>query len=97
ARTGATFQPGSGDYLIAFSVAESVRIPHHSSARTTEVTLLRHDRLGPLFQAVAEATEEAIYNSVLRATTVRGRDAHVAHALPLDELQRILKKYGRGK
>jgi D-aminopeptidase len=97
ARSGATFQPGSGDYAIAFSVAESVRIPYRSAARTATETILRDDQLGPLFQAVAEATEEAIYNSLLRATAVRGRDGHEAQALPLDELQRILKKYGRGK
>ncbi len=96
ARPGATFQPGSGDYAIAFSVAESVRIPYRSAARTATETILRDDQLGPLFQAVAEATEEAIYNSLLRATTVRGRDGHEAQALSLDELQRILKKYGRG-
>ncbi len=97
ARTGATFQPGSGDYVIAFSVAEPVRIAHRTSARTATVTLLRQDRLGPLFQAAAEATEEAIYNSLLRATTVRGRAGHEARALSIDELQHILKKYGRRK
>ena len=97
ARSGATFQQGSGDYAIAFSVAESVRVPHGSAARAATEVILRDDRLGPLFQAVAEATEEAIYNSLLRATTIRGRDGHEAHALPLEEVRRILKKYGRGK
>jgi D-aminopeptidase len=97
ARTGATFQPGSGDYVIAFSVAESVRIAHRGSALASTAALLRDDRLGPLFQAVAEAAEEAIYNSLLRATTVSGRDGHEARALSIDEVQRILKKYGRGK
>lgn len=99
ARTGATFQQGSGDYVIAFSVGESVRIPHRSFAPTATpatVTLLRQESLGPLFQAVAEATEEAIYNSLLRATTVRGYQGHEDPALPIDELKRILKKYGRG-
>jgi D-aminopeptidase len=52
--------------------------------------------LSPLFQSVAEATEEAIYNSLLRATTVHGYQGHEAQALPLDEVVRILKKYGRG-
>ncbi len=97
ARTGAAFGPGSGDYAIAFSVAESVRILYRSAAGTATETILRDDRLGPLSQSVAEATEEAIYNSLLRATTVRGRDGHEAQALAIDEVQRILKKYGRGK
>ena len=96
ARTGASFSHGSGDYVIAFSTAESVRIPHDSPQPTAQVTLLRDDALSPLFQAVAEATEEAIYNSLLRATSVRGYQNHEAQALPLNELQRILKKYGRG-
>lgn len=115
ARTGATFQAGSGDYVIAFSAAESVRIPYfrggHSelypggvtemrkvlAERTLTRTVVRQERLSPLFQAVAEATEEAIYNSLLRATTVRGYQGHESQPLPIDDLVRILKKYGRGK
>jgi D-aminopeptidase len=96
ARTGASFSHGSGDYVIAFSTAASVRIPHESPVPTASPTLLRDDKLSPLFQAVAEATEEAILNSLLRATTVRGHQNHEAPALPLDELLRVLKKYGRG-
>jgi len=69
ARTGASFSHGSGDYVIAFSTAESARIPYESGGVTTNLTLVRDDKLSPLFQAVAEATEEAIYNSLLRATT----------------------------
>jgi len=103
ARTGASFSNASGDYAIAFSVAESVRIRLRSSAQQLidplwliSVTLLADPENSPLFQAVAEATEEAIYNSLLRATTVRGHQGHEAQALPLDELRRVLKKYGRG-
>lgn len=114
ARTGATFQGGSGDYVIAFSAADSVRIPYFRGGwpelypggvaemekvlaeRTITRTFLKQERLSPLFQAAAEATEEAIYNSLLRATSVRGHLGHEAQALPLDELQHILKKYGRG-
>ena len=103
ARTGASFSNASGDYAIAFSVAESVRIRLRSSAQQLidplwliSVTLLADPENSPLFQAVAEATEEAILNSLLRATTVRGHQNHEAQALPLGELQRILKKYGRG-
>jgi D-aminopeptidase len=95
ARTGASFSHGSGDYVIAFSTAESVRIAHTAPTATKTVSLLQEAELTPLFQAVAEATEEAIYNSLLRATAVRGRDGHEAQALPLDKLEGILKKYGR--
>ncbi|MFQ5662834.1 MAG: P1 family peptidase [Terriglobia bacterium] len=97
ARTGADFSHGSGDYVIAFSTAESVRIPYQSPINTITVSVVRDSDIDPLFDAVAEATEEAIYNSLLRATTVRGRQGHEAQALPLAALRRILKKYGRGK
>lgn len=96
ARTGAAFSHGSGDYVIAFSTAEAVRIPAQSPTPTATVTLLRDTELSPLFQATAEATEEAIYNSLLRATTVRGYQGHEAQALPVGDVVRILKKYGRG-
>lgn len=114
ARTGATLQGGSGDYVIAFSAAESVRIPHFRGGwpdlypggveemekvlaeRTITRPIMKQDRLSPLFQAVQEATEEAIYNSVLRATTVRG-SGHEEQAISIDEVRRILKKYGRGE
>ena len=97
ARTGASFSHGSGDYVIAFSTAESVRIPHRSASATLTATLLREDKVSPLFQAVAEATEEAIYNSLLRATTVRGHQGHEAQAIPVEDVKRLLKEYGRGK
>lgn len=94
ARTGADFSYGSGDYVISFSAAESARVAHRSLSPTDAVTLFRN--LDPLFQAVAEATEEAIYNSLLRATTVRGYRGRESPALPIEELQHILKKYHRG-
>ena len=104
ARTGASFSSGSGDYAIAFSVAESVRIRLRSSAEQLSdplwlmaATLLADPENSPLFQAVAEATEEAIYNSLLRATTVRGYQGHEARALDIPRLKEILKKYGRGE
>ncbi|MGH9863727.1 MAG: P1 family peptidase [Candidatus Acidiferrales bacterium] len=95
ARTGSDFSNGSGDYVIAFSVSESVRIAPRAPSPTATVTLLRDP--DALFRAVADATEEAIYNSLLRATTVRGYQGHESQALPIDELARLLKKYGRGK
>lgn len=96
ARTGSSFSHGSGDYVIAFSTAFDVRVSYAESGKAKTRRGLGDAALSPLFQAVAEATEEAIYNSLLRATTTRGREGYEVPALPLDELQRLLKKYGRG-
>jgi D-aminopeptidase len=95
ARTGGYASNGSGDYVIAFSTATSVRIRHQSNERAETTARLREDSLSLLFQAVAEATEEAIYNSLLRATTVRGYRGNEAQALPLEELKPLLQKFGR--
>lgn len=94
ARTGASMTNGSGDYVIAFSTAASVRrATGADGAATRSVEDLDNDAMSPLFQAVAEATEEAIYNSLFRAHTVRG--AHgTAEALPLDRTLEILESYG---
>jgi D-aminopeptidase len=90
ARTGSTMSNGSGDYVIAFSTAESVRRRGESSQ---QITALPNDQLTPLFQAVAEATEEAIYNSMLKAvTTTYG--ARTVEALPIDRVVEVLQKYG---
>ncbi len=94
ARTGASFSNGSGDYVIAFTTARSVRISHRASEAIEPARFLRDDRLSPLFQAVAEATQEAIYNSLLQATTVRGFRGREVRALPIHEVRRILSKHG---
>ncbi len=91
ARTGGYFSNGSGDYAIAFSTAESVRVPHRSTTPTRSVTLLRDDAVSPLFQAAAEAAEEAILNSLFKAVRTEGKDGHVAEALPLDRVKALLK------
>jgi D-aminopeptidase len=94
ARTGGDASPGSGEYVIAFSTAQSVR--RHAATggpmSTYQTEQLRHDDLGPLFQAVAEATEEALINSLFRATDVTYR-GHTAEALPIDRTLAVLKKY----
>ncbi len=95
ARTGSSFSHGSGDYVIAFSTAPDVRVPYAESGEAKTRPSLDDPALSPLFQAAAEATEEAIYNSLLRATTTRGHEGHEVQALPLDELRRLRKKYGR--
>jgi len=91
ARTGSSMTNGSGDYVIAFSTAESVRRGRGSSSPNAE--LVPNDKISPLFQAVAEATEEAIYNSLFRATTTRGRGGRVVEALPLEKTLEILRAY----
>lgn len=89
ARTGATMSNGSGDYVIAFSTAESVR---RGGGRTRTIEDLSNDAMTPLFQAAAEATEEAIYNSLFRAVSVTGARGTV-NALPIEETLEILRKY----
>jgi len=91
ARTGGYFSNGSGDYAIAFSTAAAVRIPHRSSSPTRTPTLLRDESISPLFQAAAEAAEEAILNSLFKAVRTEGKDGHVAEALPLDKVKELLK------
>jgi D-aminopeptidase len=95
ARTGSSASNGSGDYAIAFSTAPTLRIrtgqPGPSSTRRAE--LLSNDAMSPLFLAVIEATEEAVYNSLFRATDTTGRGRKV-EALPIDRTLEILRKYG---
>lgn len=95
ARTGASATNGSGDYAVAFSSSPDVRIRAANAAeRTTPRTagFLSNDGMSPLFQAVIEATEEAIYNSLFKATTTTGRGRTV-EALPLDRTIEILRKH----
>lgn len=92
ARTGSVMTHGSGDYVIAFSTAESVRIKV-GAGRERTLTVLSDEALSPLFLAVIEATEEAIYNSLFRATTMRGRGGRVVEALPLERTLDILRAY----
>jgi len=93
ARTGAVSRHGSGDLFIAFSTAN--RVPHRPKERSYAMRIVADDHLNPIFQAAQEATEEAILNALTMATTVVGRDGNTAHAIPLDQLVAIMKKYGR--
>jgi len=92
-RTGASGSNGSGDYAIAFSTAQQVRIHSEDKASLRHVELLSNDAMSPLFLAVIEATEEAVYNSLFRATALTGRGRKV-EALPIEKTIEILKKYG---
>ena len=95
ARTGAAGSNGSGDYAIAFSTAPELRIRTAAGNRASKsnVILLSNDAMSPLFLAVIEATEEAIYNSLFRATTTTGR-GHTVDALPIDRTLDILRRHG---
>lgn len=95
ARTGATSSHGSGDFVIAFSAAPSLRSSFESDSAFEEGAVLRGDRLSPLFQAAIEATEEAVYNSMLRATTVTGRNGHTREAISIEEVLAVGRKYNR--
>ena len=94
ARTGSSASNGSGDYVIAFSTASEVRIknPAGNPNVPRQIALLPNNAMSPLFEAVIEATEEAIYNSLFRATTITGRGRRV-EALPIEKTVEILKKY----
>ena len=95
ARTGATSSHGSGDFVIAFSSAPSLRSPYSSETPVESGAVLRGDRLSPLFQAAIESTEEAVYNSMLQAVTTTGRNGNTREALPLEDLLEVGRRYNR--
>jgi len=90
ARTGASFANGSGDYAIAFSVADDVRRTPERRRALSSIAELPNERVSPLFQAAIEATEEAILNSLFKATTVTGHNGFVGEALPLDRVMDLI-------
>jgi D-aminopeptidase len=92
ARTGSSASNGSGDYAIAFSTSSQARIHIGDPSTTRKTEILTNDAMSPLFEAVVEATEEAIYNSMLKATTVTG-NGHTVEALPIDRVVTILKEH----
>jgi D-aminopeptidase len=92
ARTGSTYSNGSGDFAIAFSTNQTNRVTATNGPQPR--TFLPTDAVSGLFEAALDATEEAVYNSLLAATdtTANGR---TIRALPIEELKAVLKKYGR--
>jgi D-aminopeptidase len=91
-RTGGFYSNGSGDYAIAFSTAESLRVPHRPPSPTRLVELLDNNQMSPLFLAAAEAAEEAILNSMFKAQAMEGWQGHKVEALPLDKLKKIMEE-----
>jgi len=92
-RTGSSASNGSGDYAIAFSTATQVRIYTADKSLTRKIEVVTNDAMSPLFEAVIEATEEAIYNSMLKATTVTG-NGHTVEALPIEKTTKLLREHG---
>ena len=87
ARTGSTYSNGSGDFAIAFSTHASLRVSNATSPQPR--TVLPTDGISGLFEAVMDATEEAVYNSLLKATDTTG-NGRTVRAIPIDALKQLL-------
>ena len=92
ARTGSSYSHGSGDFAVAFTTSLEMRTKAGETAPRAR-RVLPSEAVSPLFQAALEATEEAVYNSLFRATTVTGRGGQRADALPIDRVREILRRY----
>ncbi len=90
ARAGFYSSNGSGDFFIAFSTSGRIA---HDSPMTAKAEVVSNDAMSPLFLAVVEATEEAVINAMLKATTVVGRDGKIADAIDIDQLLGAMRKY----
>jgi len=93
ARVGSFASNGSGDYIIAFSTNEGLRIPYDSQSPVLEQIELTNDASSPLFLAAVEACEEAIYNSMFMAKDISGQEGRMMPALPIEKTVELLKKY----
>jgi len=91
AQVGSIASDGSGDLFIAFSTANKTE-KHHAQDQFSafQVTTIPHAFMTPLFEAVIEATQEAIWNAICMAQTLEGIRGRVLHALPLDKLKEIV-------
>lgn len=90
ARAGSTYGHGSGDFVIGFSTAE--KIDHYNADLTRSRTVINNEEkvLNAMFKGVAEVVEEAVLNSLCQAGEMRGRDNHVAYALPVEQIAALL-------
>ncbi len=93
ARTGTPSTDGSGEFVIAFSTANI--FPSSTESGTFQIEMSVNRRLSSLFQAVVEATEEAVVNSMTMATTTTGNNDRTMYAIPLVVLQEVMKAHGR--
>jgi D-aminopeptidase len=92
-RTGSSGSNGSGDYVVAFSTAESCRVPMNPRTLVLTTQFVHNEAMSPLFQAVIEATEEAVYNSLFAAKTTRGVSGHTVEALPVEKVLEICRRH----
>ncbi|MDE3054755.1 MAG: P1 family peptidase [Gemmatimonadota bacterium] len=92
-RTGSFESNGSGDYVIAFSA--DPKLQRGADDRRPDVEELTNEEMSPLFEAVVEATQEAIYDSMFMATAVTSARGLTVRPLPIDSVKAILRKYGR--
>ncbi|MGE0587572.1 MAG: P1 family peptidase [Cyclobacteriaceae bacterium] len=96
AKTGGIASNGSGDYVIAFSANESIRIPYNTTQSTGTYTFLHNDYMSPIFMATIEATEEAIINSLFAATEVgKLSNGDTVKPLPIEKVREIMKQYNK--
>lgn len=94
ARTGGNCSNGSGEYAIAFSTAIDLRSSYEGGDEFFEDGAeLRNDRMTPLFEAVIEATEEAVLNSLFAAKTMTGKDNKTVKSLPVEEVIKLLEQH----
>ena len=93
ARTGTPSTISSGEFVVAFSTANTV--PSSSEVSLLSVKMLRDKRMDAFYQGVIEATEEAVINAMTMAVTTVGRNGNIVHAIPLDRLRALMKKYNR--
>ncbi len=94
AAAGSPISHGSGDYVLAFSTAEGLRSDYQPDTPYEQTDLLRDDRLSPLFQAVRDATEEAVINSLLQAVTTSGQNGRTTEAIDPRQVVEICRRYG---
>jgi D-aminopeptidase len=94
ARTGAVGNNSSGDIFLAFSTANEGAY-ESGGGKLRTATFLRNEAIDPVFNAVVEATEEAVIDSMVCNQTMVGRDGNTSHALPLDQVAALMKKFGR--
>ena len=92
ARTGSLVGNGSGDFVIAFSTRNLVPYDPKPTEALRRVEELANDAMDPLFLAAVESVEEAVYNSLTKATTVTGAGGRTVEAIPIDELRELLGK-----
>lgn len=95
ARTGSSMRNGSGDYAIAFSTSQEVRRTIKRRKEIHTITEMPNELTSPYFQAVIEAAEEAIYNSLFMADSITGFKRKRIEALPVDQVTALMKEYGR--